>query len=96
MHIRPFRATYPKLEFITSTDSFFDSVKEEYLEYVKSGMFNRRETPAVYVYQIRNGQRRYTGLIACADIEDYLYGHIKKHENTLADKEQKQLQLLMR
>ena len=96
MHIRPFRAAHPKLEFITATDSFFDSVKEAYLEYVESGLFTKREAPAVYVYQIRGPQRRYTGLLACVDIEDYLYGHIKKHEHTLADKEQMQLQLLLR
>jgi len=95
MHIRPFRATCPKLEFINSTDSFFNSVKEEYLTYQQSGLFSRREAAAIFVYQIRSRQRQYTGIIACADIEDYLYGRILKHEHTLADQEQKQLQLLM-
>lgn len=32
--------------------------------------------------------RSQTGLVACASIDEYLDGTIKKHENTLAEKEQ--------
>ena len=32
--------------------------------------------------------RSQTGLVACASIDDYLNGVIKKHENTRAEKEQ--------
>ncbi len=31
--------------------------------------------------------RHQTGLVACASIDDYMHGVIKKHENTRADKE---------
>jgi len=96
MHIRPFQAVYPNLDFVTSTDSFFQSVREEYNEYRDSGFFQKSAQEALYVYEIRGAKRSFRGIIACADIEDYLYGHIKKHEHTMADKEQKQLQLLLR
>ena len=39
--------------------------------------------------------RSYLGLIACADIEEYLSNHILKHEHTLAPKEQQQMKLLL-
>jgi len=96
MHLYPFRAVLPNASLITSTDSFFGSVKEEYPEYVKSGFFSKTQADALYVYQIRAENRHYTGILACADVRDYLSGHIRKHEDTLASKEQKQLQLLLK
>jgi uncharacterized protein (DUF1015 family) len=96
MHIKPFQALYPKLEYITSTDSFFDSAKEEYSEYVETGFYNKFSRKAFFVHQIRSPRRKYTGIVACSDIEDYLRGKIKKHEHTLPSKEQKQLQLLLK
>ncbi|MEN0003653.1 MAG: DUF1015 family protein [Bacteroidota bacterium] len=95
MRINPFQAVLPELELITSADSFFDTVKEEYPDYFKSGFFNKNAQEALYVYQIRTLGRAYTGLIACTAIQDYLEGHIRKHEQTLAAKEQKQVQLLL-
>ncbi len=96
MHIQPFRAIYPNLDYVTSNDSFFGSVKEDYPEYAKSGFFKRSELPAIYIYQIRSEERVYTGIISATRIEDYLQGFIKKHEFTIAAKEQRQLQLLLR
>ncbi len=96
MHIQPFRAIYPNLDYVTSNDSFFGSVKEDYPEYAQSGFFKRSDFPAIYIYQIRNTERVYTGIISATRIEDYLRGAIKKHEFTIAAKEQRQLQLLLR
>jgi uncharacterized protein (DUF1015 family) len=96
MHIKPFQAIYPKVGLITSPDSFFGTVKQEYPEYYKSGFFEKASQEGIYVYQITEPGRVYTGLIACAAIEDYLNGLIKKHEHTLAEKEQAQLHLLLR
>lgn len=96
MQIIPFQAIYPNLDFITSADSFFDNVKEEYNEYYASGFFNKTAQEALYIYQIFAKNRTYTGLIACADVKDFLAGRIKKHEETLSDKEQRQIQLILR
>lgn len=96
MHIHPFQAVYPKLEYITSTDSFFESVREDYLEFLSGDLFSKAEREALFVYQIRMEKRAFTGIIACVDIRDYLNGHIRKHEHTLPEKEQKQVQLLLR
>ncbi len=96
MRIRPFQAVYPNLDIITSADTFFGRVKYEYPDYKKEGFFSKIAEDAVYIYRIGNPCRNYTGLIACSDINDYLEGKIKKHENTLRPKEQQQMQLMTR
>jgi uncharacterized protein (DUF1015 family) len=95
MHLFPFQAKYPNFDYITSPDSFFSNVKEEYNDYDDSGFFRKTPEEGFYIYEIRTGNRSFTGLVACVDIRDYLDGHIRRHEDTLAAKEQRQMQLLM-
>lgn len=96
MRVLPFRAIYPNLDFITSNDSFFESVKEEYSHHRANGFFLRASEAGIYLYEIAGRDRTYLGLIATVDIQDYLDGRIKKHEQTLTEKEQVQIQLLLR
>ncbi|MFT4664564.1 MAG: hypothetical protein ACI8YQ_004680 [Polaribacter sp.] len=95
MRINPFQAIYPDFNYVASTDTFFSTVKADYVEYKKSGFFQKTAQEAFYVYQIRVPERTFTGLIVCSDIRDYISGKVKKHENTLAPKEQQQLNLLI-
>ncbi|MCB0707669.1 MAG: DUF1015 domain-containing protein [Saprospiraceae bacterium] len=95
MHIRPFQAVYPNMDYITSADSFFRTVKEDYPEFRKSGFFNKSSQEGFYLYQIRKPFRTYNGLIACSEVGDFLSGHIKEHEHTMPDKEQRQMHLLL-
>ena len=96
MEINPFQAVYPSLEYITSADFFFATVKEAYADYRKSGFFQKSAEDAIYIYQIKTKEKAYTGLIGCATVKDYLDNKIKRHENTLATKEQQQLQLMIK
>lgn len=96
MRILPFRATYPNMAYVTSPESFFAEVKEEYGSYRKSGFFIDSPTLSFFIYQIKNKERTFTGIISCVDIQDFYDGNIKKHENTLSAKEQKQMQLFLR
>ncbi len=95
MNLSPFKAVYPDFDFITSADSFFGSVKVDFAEYRKSGFFQKSDKESIYLYQIADDHRTYTGIIACASIDDFLAGRIKKHENTLSSKEQRQMHLLL-
>lgn len=52
------------------------------------GVFARDEQPQFYVYELTMNGRTQTGLVACAAVDDYLNGTIKKHENTRAEKEE--------
>ena len=95
MTIRPFQAIYPNTDFIASNDSFFGTVKEEYVAYKKSGFFNKASQESFYIYQIKNPSSTHTGLVASSDIREYLEGNIKKHEHTLPATEQRQMYLMM-
>ncbi len=44
--------------------------------------------PCYCVYELIMNGRSQTGIVACASIDDYVNGVIKKHENTREDKEQ--------
>ncbi len=95
MRIEPFRAVYPNFDYITSVDAFFDTVKEDYPEYRKAGFFTQTKEEALYVYEISRAGRKHTGIICCVDIQEYINGNIKKHENTLPAKEQEQMHLII-
>lgn len=54
---------------------------------VKEGDFVQEKTPCYYIYELTMENRIQTGIVACASIDDYAEGVIKKHENTRAEKE---------
>lgn len=57
-------------------------------EKIEKGDFIQDDKPCYYIYEQTMNGRTQTGIVACASIEDYLNGVIKKHENTRADKEE--------
>ncbi len=96
MKIKPFQALYPNFDFIASPDSFCENAKDTFREFQDSGLYQQFPKPAFYIYQIEDGSRRHTGLVALNDVADFFDGKIKKHENTLSEKEQQQMQLFLR
>ncbi|MBV7270194.1 DUF1015 domain-containing protein [Winogradskyella luteola] len=64
-------------------------VKNRYLEFKEDGIFVQDEKPSFYIYKIVNryGQK-FNGIIATTSAEDYERDVIKKHEDTLAKREQ--------
>ncbi|MDY3920471.1 MAG: DUF1015 family protein [Candidatus Limivivens sp.] len=57
-------------------------------EMVEKGEFVRDPKPCYYLYELTMQGRTQTGLVACASIDDYENGVIKKHENTREEKEE--------
>lgn len=94
MHLRPFTAFYPRMELVPSAGEFFNSVKERYPEYRAEGFFQRIPRESLFIYEISGTAGRFRGVIAGAEIRDYLDGSIRRHEFTLAGKENQQLELL--
>jgi uncharacterized protein (DUF1015 family) len=64
-------------------------VKNRYSEFKEDGVFVTEATPSLYVYKIvnRHGQE-FCGSIAATSAEDYERDVIKKHEDTIAKREQ--------
>lgn len=57
-------------------------------EMIEKGKFIQDKKPCYYLYELTRNGHRQTGIVACASIDDYFNGTIKKHENTREEKEQ--------
>ncbi len=97
MRILPFKAIYPVLDKVPHSNDFFDTVKFQYHEYREKGQFQPTEKEAIYIYRITDADgKKFTGLITCVDIADYLSGKMKKHEKTILKQEDLQSELLQK
>lgn len=66
----------------------YEKAKENLIALEKNGDLIQDSEPCLYIYkQVMNG-RSQTGIVGCASIDDYMNNVIKKHEHTLAKKEQ--------
>ncbi len=95
MNIHPLQAIYADHTMIASPDTFYASVKEEFMDYLKSGFYLKTPHEAIYICQIKTPSRTHLGIMSCVDINDYSEGKILKHENTLAEKEQKMMNMIL-
>ncbi len=95
MKIYPFNAIYPNIELIASSDSFFATVRDDFIEYFRNGFFEESDAPAFYIEEIRIGPKTHTGLIGCLDVAEYSKGRIVPHEQTIASSEQAMLKVLL-
>lgn len=67
----------------------FQLVRNRYQEFKEDGIFMQEDSPAFYAYKIidRDGNL-FFGVLGAASIEDYKNNFIRKHEDTIADREQ--------
>ncbi len=66
----------------------YEKAKENLISLEKNGDLIQDSAPCLYIYkQVMNG-RSQIGIVGCASIDDYMNNVIKKHEHTLAKKEQ--------
>lgn len=81
----------PETQFPADYDMYADEVYEKahdmLWEKVEKRQFTQDVTECYYIYQLIMNGRKQTGICACASIDDYVNGVIKKHENTRAEKE---------
>ncbi len=77
--------------FPLSVDMYDDAVYQRAHDLlwgmVEDGTFIEDEKNCYYIYELTMNGRTQTGIAACASIDDYLNGVIKKHENTREEKE---------
>ena len=86
------RIDRPETQFPDDTDMYEEKVYRKahdiLWEMVSQGDFVTEEKECYYIYELTMNGRVQDGLVACASIDDYLSGTIKKHENTREEKEQ--------
>ena len=64
-------------------------VRNRYLEFKEDGVFVTEQKASLYVYKIVNRHKQvFNGIIAATSAEDYEKDIIKKHEETIAKREQ--------
>lgn len=70
------------------TEPVYEKGMENLRRLVRDGVLVQDRTECYYVYRQKMGDIVQTGLVACAAVDDYQSGVIKKHELTRADKEE--------
>lgn len=67
----------------------FELVRNRYQEFKEDGIFIQEKSAAYYIYKIVDrDDQEFVGLVAAASVEDYANNIIKKHENTLQEREE--------
>ena len=65
----------------------FQLVKNRYLEFREEGVFIQDKEPSYYIYKTISRNQVYCGIIAATSVEDYDNNVIKRHEDTIAQRE---------
>jgi uncharacterized protein (DUF1015 family) len=82
----------PEIDLDPSIDvhhpEVYEKARENFEKFREKGWLLQDENDHLYVYAQTMGGRTQYGLVACAAVEDYMNGVIKKHELTRPDKEE--------
>ena len=81
----------PEITLPPGTDPYaaevYEAGRDNFRKLLKEGVFFQDEEECLYIYELVMGGHAQTGIVACAWVNDYLEGRIKKHELTRPDKE---------
>ena len=81
----------PEITLTAEIDHYSPEVYQagnrNFLKLVDDGVFFQDKQDCLYIYELTMNGRSQTGIVACAAVEDYMQGRIKKHELTRPDKE---------
>lgn len=65
----------------------FNLVRNRFLEFKEENYLMKEKNVAFYLYENKDPHHDYTGIIAATSVEDYENNKIKKHEDTLSQRE---------
>ncbi|MGZ6072046.1 MAG: DUF1015 domain-containing protein [Myxococcaceae bacterium] len=86
-----FRISRPEVDLPPEVDEHSDPVhargRAALQEFRRNGWLLLDDAPRFSLYRQRMGSHTQTGLVACASVDAYVRGDIKRHELTRADKE---------
>ncbi|HSL53588.1 MAG TPA: DUF1015 family protein [Pyrinomonadaceae bacterium] len=81
----------PEIDLPTGTDIHSDAVYrkavENFEKLIAEAPLEKENEPSLYLYRLVMGDHEQIGLVACASIDEYDNGTIRKHERTRRDKE---------
>ncbi len=66
----------------------FKLIRKKYLNFKKENIYCKDETPQYYLHEKTYGNDIFWGIIAVAHVKDYQNNTIKKHEDTLKEREE--------
>ena len=66
----------------------FELVRKQYLSFLKKKVFLKDNKACFYLYQIEKKDFKCCGILAATSIAEYQSGIIKKHEETLEEREE--------
>jgi uncharacterized protein (DUF1015 family) len=61
--------------------------RDNFRKLVDQGVYSQDQQECLYIYELTMDGRTQTGIVACAAVEDYMQGRVKRHELTRPDKE---------
>ena len=70
------------------TTPVYERARKNLYDMIEKGIYIHDEKPCLYIYTLEREGKTQRGIAACASIDEYIEGKIKKHENTLAAQEQ--------
>lgn len=76
-----------KFQYEITGEKRFQLVKNRYLEFKEEEIFIQDKTPCYYFYKIITRTNMFSGIIAAASVQDYEDNVIKRHEDTIAQRE---------
>lgn len=65
----------------------FKLIKKKFLSFIDSEILVKEKNDVFYIYQQKTKSKKVTGIIAKTSIEEYNNGKIKKHEETILERE---------
>jgi uncharacterized protein (DUF1015 family) len=81
----------PEITLPPETDHYsmavYEAGKKNFQKMVNEAVFVQDKKECLYVYELIMDGRSQNGIVACASVDDYMEGRIKKHELTRPDKE---------
>lgn len=83
--INPEFATTQKTEI--NSKERFELVKKGYSNFLDKGILIQEDSERIYVYRQTTENNIFTGIVAGSSIQEYLNGNIKKHEETITERE---------
>ena len=82
----------PETQFADNQDMYADCVYEKASSMLRKwqddGILEQEENACYFIYSLTMNGREQTGIVGCSSVDDYLNDVIRKHEFTLAEKEE--------